>query len=87
MRDGQLITPIPLEHQNAAVVVPSTFELENSESRPSSIENSGESPTNPATPANFDVFASIEKLGDLNAKGILTDEEFSEKKKELLARL
>ena len=34
-----------------------------------------------------DIFTAIEKLGDLKAKGILTDDEFSEKKKELLSRL
>ena len=37
--------------------------------------------------AEHDIFATIEKLGALNAKGILTDEEFSAKKTELLARL
>lgn len=39
------------------------------------------------TPAESDVFAAIERLGDLKAKGILTDEEFAAKKAELLARL
>jgi hypothetical protein len=34
-----------------------------------------------------DVFAAIERLADLRAKGILTDEEFTEKKAELLSRL
>jgi len=34
-----------------------------------------------------DIIASIERLGDLKAKGILTDAEFSSKKAELLARL
>ena len=34
-----------------------------------------------------DIIASIEKLGDLRAKGILTDEEFKAKKAELLGRL
>ncbi len=34
-----------------------------------------------------DVFAALERLGDLKAKGILTDEEFATKKAELLARL
>ncbi|HEY9024392.1 MAG TPA: SPFH domain-containing protein [Burkholderiaceae bacterium] len=34
-----------------------------------------------------DVMALIEKLGDLKAKGILTDEEFSAKKAELLKKL
>ncbi|WP_431271109.1 SHOCT domain-containing protein [Dankookia sp. P2] len=34
-----------------------------------------------------DVLATIEKLADLRARGILTDEEFSAKKAELLGRL
>lgn len=34
-----------------------------------------------------DVFAALERLADLNRKGILTDEEFAAKKAELLARL
>jgi hypothetical protein len=34
-----------------------------------------------------DVFAAIERLGDLHAKGVLTDEEFEQKKTELLKRL
>jgi len=34
-----------------------------------------------------DVFAALERLGDLKAKGILTDEEFAAKKAELLNRL
>jgi hypothetical protein len=42
-------------------------------------------PFSPA--AELDVFATIEKLAVLKAKGILTDEEFSTKKTELLARL
>jgi hypothetical protein len=34
-----------------------------------------------------DIFAAIERLGDLRAKGILSDEEFAAKKTELLSRL
>ncbi|MFY9973961.1 MAG: SHOCT domain-containing protein [Chromatiaceae bacterium] len=34
-----------------------------------------------------DLFAAIERLADLRAKGILSDEEFTEKKAELLSRL
>ncbi len=39
------------------------------------------------TPNDQDIIASIEKLGALHGKGILTDEEFSRKKAELLERL
>ncbi|MCW5637212.1 MAG: SHOCT domain-containing protein, partial [Rubrivivax sp.] len=34
-----------------------------------------------------EVMATLEKLGELKAKGILTDEEFSAKKAELLKKL
>ncbi len=34
-----------------------------------------------------DVFATLEKLADLRAKGVLSDEEFAAKKNELLSRL
>lgn len=37
--------------------------------------------------ADQDVFATIERLADLRAKGILTDDEFQAKKAELLGRL
>jgi hypothetical protein len=43
-------------------------------------------PTAPQ-PGEDDIFAKIERLAALHAKGILTDEEFSTKKAELLARL
>ena len=33
------------------------------------------------------VIAAIEKLGDLKAKGLLTEDEFAAKKAELLGRL
>ena len=40
-----------------------------------------------AAPANTDVMDQLAKLGDLHKAGILTDDEFSAKKAELLARL
>jgi membrane protease subunit (stomatin/prohibitin family) len=41
----------------------------------------------PAAASADEVMALLEKLGDLKAKGILTDEEFSAKKAELLKKL
>jgi len=38
----------------------------------------------PAAPSEDDQLAQLEKLGDLHAKGILTDEEFSAKKAQIL---
>jgi hypothetical protein len=47
-------------------------------------------PPEPSAPAGTDadaVLATLERLGDLHQRGILTDEEFAAKKAELLARL
>lgn len=41
----------------------------------------------PQSAAEADVFATIERLADLRAKGILSDEEFAAKKSELLNRI
>jgi hypothetical protein len=41
----------------------------------------------PVPSAGGDVFAMIERLADLRAKGVLSDDEFNVKKAELLARL
>jgi hypothetical protein len=83
MRDGQTVssptvsTPIPL--------APLPLQAPTSEvtAAPSAIH------TQPAKPitSEIDIFAAIEKLGELKTKGILTDEEFSEKKRELLLRI
>ena len=43
-------------------------------------------PGSPA-PRDGDVFATIERLADLRAKGILSDDEFASKKAELLSRV
>ena len=41
----------------------------------------------PPPPSSADVMAQIEKLADLKDRGILTEEEFEQKKKELFGRL
>jgi membrane protease subunit (stomatin/prohibitin family) len=41
----------------------------------------------PAASKPDDIVALLEKLGDLKAKGILTDEEFAAKKADLLKKL
>jgi hypothetical protein len=40
-----------------------------------------------ARPSSDDVLATVERLAELHARGVLTDQEFSDKKAELLARL
>lgn len=44
-------------------------------------------PYQPAEAGSPDIFAAIERLAGLHAKGVLTDAEYSSKKAELLARL
>jgi hypothetical protein len=41
-------------------------------------------PAAPAAPSEDDQLEQLEKLGDLHAKGILTDEEFAAKKAQIL---
>jgi hypothetical protein len=38
-------------------------------------------------PQDVDIFTTIEKLGELKARGLLTEEEFTNKKADLLSRL
>ncbi|MFZ4536415.1 SHOCT domain-containing protein [Propionivibrio sp.] len=45
------------------------------------------SSASPGLVQSSDVFATIEKLADLHAKGVLSDEEFASKKADLLGRL
>jgi hypothetical protein len=52
---------------------------------PAPVQNS--MPYPPAEAGSPDIFAAIERLADLHAKGVLTDAEYSSKKAELLARL
>jgi len=47
----------------------------------------GEPSGRAASCANEEIFAALERLGDLKAKGIVSDEELAAKKAELLARL
>ena len=44
-------------------------------------------PSHAATAQETDIFAKIERLADLQKKGILSSEEFAAKKAELLSRL
>lgn len=46
-----------------------------------------QAPSNPSSLGHADIVSAIEKLADLHAKGILSDQEFSAKKADLLSRL
>ncbi|CAL1240035.1 SHOCT domain-containing protein [Candidatus Methylocalor cossyra] len=47
----------------------------------------GGDPTAPPAPAETDPYAALERLAELQRKGILSDEEFAQKKAELLGRI
>jgi len=51
-------------------------------SRPSNASQTGQT-----SPDDRDIFSAIERLGKLHANGLLSDDEFSQKKAELLSRL
>ncbi len=52
-----------------------------------SVQDHKQAPQNAGPVSAEDIFAKIEKLASLHAKGILTDEEFQAKKAELLSRI
>lgn len=58
-----------------------------SSSQPVAASGDAGSGSAPAPKSEQDIFAAIERLGDLRSKGILTEEEFQKKKAELLARI
>jgi len=72
------LTTLPLVSRNGQPVAPPSAPAQAS-FIPSSVSA--------ASSSGDDVIAAIERLGDLRAKGILTDEEFKAKKAELLGRL
>ena len=56
-------------------------------SEPSYAPSYAPPPHNAPSMSQQDIFATIEKLADLHAKGILSDDEFNSKKAELLGRV
>jgi hypothetical protein len=70
-------------------VVSSTGQPQNSPATPAGTAQATSAALGSAPPAGSDqdVFAAIERLAELRAKGILTDQEFSAKKAELLSRV
>ncbi len=81
LRDGQ---PVSV---SAAIPVPSPAPSVNISTELSSVQSSTSQNSIAPSSNEGDIFAKIERLGDLKAKGILTEEEFNEKKKELLSRI
>ncbi len=93
MRDGlPVVASSPVVMAGGSPTIP----VEPSFATPISSENVKPSSLGPFPAASsdaqvgtsgLDILAAIERLGELKTKGVLTDEEFSEKKKELLLRL
>ena len=74
-------------HQPTAAPPPtSTASQATFSPNPPALQDSNNTPTTQAT-AGENVLDTIERLGGLVAKGLITDQEFAEKKAELLSRL
>ena len=71
------LASLPLVSRNGKPVAPS-------QAAPEAV---AAGPQDVAPARSDDIFAAIERLGDLKAKGILTEQEFNAKKAELLDRL
>ncbi len=86
-RNGQSVTPASDSAPPRPTASPS--QPVTSPSQPATSPSSADAASSKgSTDAAFaDIFSAIERLGDLKARGILSDEEFSAKKAELLARL
>jgi len=95
LRDGLPVPPMPVSPMPIASLpiastdTPSTETKSTSESSaaPAVTSPTITSPTAPTPAVEADIFTAIERLGDLKAKGFLSDDEFATKKKELLSRL
>ncbi|WP_158967983.1 SHOCT domain-containing protein [Chachezhania sediminis] len=82
--------PQPTYQQPDPVQQPEPVQPAESAPQPSYQPEPAPAPATPAAPAvqsEDDILEKIERLGSLRERGILTDEEFTAKKTELLARL
>jgi hypothetical protein len=82
----------PRQPEDRAAAEESTVPLQTSRApqveTPAAVpERPSPGPAPSAQPPDGDVFTLIERLADLHAKGILSDEEFTQKKTELLKRV
>lgn len=75
------LSALPVVSRNGAPV--STPPAQN----PSAPPHSATQPSSEALPSGPDAVALLERLGDLRAKGVITEEEFQTKKAELLGRI
>ncbi len=84
---NQPVTETPIEFAPAAPSFPVVPEFNNNNNNSNSFVAPVATPIAPTSVFDEDIIKNIERLADLQKKGILTDEEFTSKKKELLARL
>lgn len=82
---GPSYAPPPAEASNAAAYTPAYAAAYTPATPPPPAWSSSAAPA--PSPESTDVFATLERLADLRAKGIVSDEEFAAKKAELLKRL
>jgi len=88
--DLPLVSPAPAPAPapaTAAAPAPQTTSAPTAPTAPAPDLHAPGAPTQAPTPGGHDLFAAIEKLAALHDKGILSEEEFSAKKAELLSRL
>lgn len=78
--------PAPAPSEPAAATAPAA-EPEPAPAEPAPAPAAASAPAAPGPAGEGDVIAQIERLAGLRDKGILSDEEFSAKKTELLSRL
>ena len=79
---GRAAAPFP-----ASAPVAQSARTASEPGRPEPAATEAAAPQGPAPEQSDDIFVKIERLADLRAKGILSEEEFAAKKAELLSRL
>ena len=77
------LSSLPVVMRNGQAVTASNV----SEATPISVAIASPATNTPNVATEADIIALIERLGSLKEKGLLTDDEFNQKKAELLARL
>jgi hypothetical protein len=83
-RNGQ---PVPPPQQPATPFAPAPAFSATVEPAPASPVSAAPAASVPSAPPEGNIFAAIERLGELKTKGLVTEEEFATKKAELLTRL
>lgn len=90
-RDGQPVQaapPVQAQDSTPAAASPPDDSFATApKATPSNVPSDSSSNLPSNSPSGNDVFATLERLGELRDKGIVTEDEFNQKKAELLSRL